>query len=40
VRLAFVFMARAYAGDFGWGQRGLGEKISFNEVEQDAVVTP
>jgi hypothetical protein len=38
-RLAFVIMGRAYAGDFGWRQRGFNPIFRRNEVEQDAVVT-
>jgi hypothetical protein len=40
VRLVFVIMGRAYAGDFGRRQRGFELKFRCNEVEQDAVVTP
>jgi hypothetical protein len=39
VRLVFVIMARAYAGDFEWRQRGFRQKIRLNEVESRIVVT-
>jgi hypothetical protein len=34
-----IFIARAYARDLRWRQRGLGPKIGFNMVEQDGDVT-
>jgi len=39
VRLVFVVMGRAYAGDLDWRQRVSGRKIDINQVEPDVVVT-
>ena len=39
VRLVFVIMARELMGDPDPRQQPFGQKIGFNEVEQDAVVT-
>jgi hypothetical protein len=39
VRLVFMIMGRAYAGDFGRRQQGFGPKIRCNEVEHHLVVT-